>query len=851
MAQHQIKILFLSANPSDRAQLQLDEELRLISQRVRRGEYRKLFDIRTAPATRATDLPYELMDHCPEIVHFSGHGTGAGELLFRRNEDGTAHSIGTQTLARVFRQLSGKIKCVVLNACYSEVQARAIVEAIPCVIGMSSAVPDATAIAFAAGFYEALAFGKCIAEAFELGLAQIELSGCAPLDTADIPRLLVRSGSDASRMVLVEPGRTSADTVGYQPRSVFQIPVSLSAHFTGRQDTLTGLRQRLCERRVVALWGLGGLGKTQTAIAYAHSHRGDYSTILWISGDSAASFEQGLFDIGLPLSRAGRLARPYPDESDAVAVRRAVREYLQSATDYLLICDNVDTPHSLRAVWPGASGFGGHVVLTSRTQDCRQLGAVVFELGKLPPCEAKAYLSSNHRPQNAEEEAASLELAQELDGLPLALAQAAAFLVEHQSRYVDYLRQYRKQRLWLLEQGLPTGYPKSVATTWAISIELIQKAQGAALDLLKLLALLSPESVPEELFAHPVVELGEPLYCALGASSGLARDALALDRLLKPLLGHALVQRDRENQVFSLHRLVQQVLLQWISSEDQRCWARAVIALLDAAFPVSDVPNWSRCRRLIPHIPTVVDHIDRFNLMDRAAARLLNNAGHFLNDQGQYLEADPLLRKALIIRETILEGGHPDIGESLNNLGKIQQDQGNMEEAEALYRRALEVRENALGPAHPDVAESLNNLGMLLLHQGKYDEAGPLHRRGLAIRERALGNDHADVAMSLNNLAGLLYAQGNLGEAEPLYRRALTIWTRTLGDEHPRVATTLNNLGSLLHTQGKLDEAERNYRRGLDIVAKVLPEGHPLIKKVEANLVALLSSRRERRYSPT
>lgn len=196
------KILFLTANPSGTAALQLDEEIRLIGQRIRRGEYRKLFEIRSAPAIRATDLPFELLDNAPEVVHFSGHGSSAGELLFVKDGDSSPHPVPAKTLARVFKQFRDRVKCVVLNACYSRIQADAIAESIPCVVGMSRAVPDATAIAFAAGFYEALAFGKSVADAFELGLTQVELTSPQLIDTADIPQLVVRSGEDARKLFL-------------------------------------------------------------------------------------------------------------------------------------------------------------------------------------------------------------------------------------------------------------------------------------------------------------------------------------------------------------------------------------------------------------------------------------------------------------------------------------------------------------------------------------------------------------------------------------------------------------------------------------------------------------------------
>lgn len=207
------QILFLTANPMTTTALKLDEEMRLISHRMRRAEYRKQFEFRSAPAIRATDLPYELMDNAPDIVHFSGHGQQDGSLLFVWDADRKTVPIPPATLARVFKQLQGRIQCVVLNACYSEAQAESIAKFIPCVVGMSRAVPDDAAIAFAAGFYEALAFGKSIAEAFELGQIQVELTSPELAGSADIMKLLVQSGVDASQLRIVSSAHLTLDAI--------------------------------------------------------------------------------------------------------------------------------------------------------------------------------------------------------------------------------------------------------------------------------------------------------------------------------------------------------------------------------------------------------------------------------------------------------------------------------------------------------------------------------------------------------------------------------------------------------------------------------------------------------------
>lgn len=645
-------------------------------------------------------------------------------------------------------------------------------------------------------------------------------------------------------------------------QSVFFVPQPLSPHFTGREETLALLRRRLQEKRIVALWGLGGLGKTQTAVSYAHRHRADYSVVLWIGSDTTTTFEQGVFELGQPLVQSGHLRATF-DERDPGAVRKAVLEYLRQATDYLLICDNVDTPQNLKAIWPRI--FGGQVLLTSRSQDCRRLGAVVVELGKLPLRESCEYLADCHPAHGAGEQEALSELAQELDGLPLALAQAAAFLIEHQSRYSDYLRQYRKQKLKLLEQELPDDSSKSVATTWAMSIEQVEQASVASLHLLKLCAFLQPDAIPEELFAKPVPVLGETLHKALASADtlelhqllkplghhpvvqrdgALARaDDLALDRLLKPLLNHALVQRDRENRMLSLHRLVQQAILHRMPHEEQAHWAHAAVVQLDKTLPSPGFLNWPQHRRLAPQVPAMAEHIERFGLTEWAATHLLNQAGYFLWQQGQYAEAEELCSRVLAIREQTLSSDHPDLALSLNNLGRLLHDAGKLAEAEPLLRRALTIWEQRLGKEHPDVAVSLNNVGMLLHDQGKLEAAEPLLRRALAIWEQAHGSDSPRVALSMNNLGKLMYDRGKLEEAEPLLRGALAVLEKTTIDDHPDLARCLNNLGALLHKREKYDEAEPLLRRALAIMEKALPAGHPLIGYYKANLEKLLAAR--------
>jgi len=171
-----IRILFLASDPSDAARLRLSQELRDIRERLQLARLRDRFVLESREAVRPRDIAQAIFDVEPQIIHFSGHGTENGELCF---EDvlGKAQFVSPDALAKLFELESSRINCVILNACYSQIQAKAIVQHIPYVIGMNYAVDDQSAIAFAVGFYKALGASRTIEEAYKFGCAEIQLEG--------------------------------------------------------------------------------------------------------------------------------------------------------------------------------------------------------------------------------------------------------------------------------------------------------------------------------------------------------------------------------------------------------------------------------------------------------------------------------------------------------------------------------------------------------------------------------------------------------------------------------------------------------------------------------------------------
>ena len=188
------KILLLSANATNTSKLRLDEEVREIEAGLERAKRREEFEIISKWAVRADDLRRALLDYEPHIVHFSGHGTGSNGLVLENNS-GKMQLVSTQSLARLFKLFKDEIECVVLNACYSEEQAKAIHQHIDYVVGMQKAIGDNAAIEFAVGFYDGLGAGRTIDDAFELGCISIDLEGIPESET---PVLKSRNNGSAS-----------------------------------------------------------------------------------------------------------------------------------------------------------------------------------------------------------------------------------------------------------------------------------------------------------------------------------------------------------------------------------------------------------------------------------------------------------------------------------------------------------------------------------------------------------------------------------------------------------------------------------------------------------------------------
>ncbi|MBO0796077.1 MAG: tetratricopeptide repeat protein, partial [Ktedonobacteraceae bacterium] len=630
------------------------------------------------------------------------------------------------------------------------------------------------------------------------------------------------------------------------PAPVWGVPFPRNLFFTGREETLAVLQTHLGVDRdvtlpqVVALHGLGGIGKTQIALEYAYRHALDYRAIFWIEAETRERVLSSL------LRMADLLQLPERMETKQQRIVEAIQRWLTTHEQWLLIWDNLEDLELPQRVLPPSIG-GAHLFTTHR----RVLGTLAHGIALQPMETGEGILlllrrakilaqqaASEPVDQSAEsmpiEYTAASQLVTTLGGLPLALDQAGAYLEETGCSLTDYLHRYEQQRTLMLDRrgSLGGNHPRSVMATFLLANEQVRQEQQAAAELLSICAFLHAETIPEELFRVGAAHLGPTL-------APIVADPVQFDQALAVLRNLSLVQRQAQTHTLSLHRLIQKVLREQMVSAQEDLWSKRVIQMVNAAFPSGEFATWTHCERYLAQALACVPLMKKVGKELPEASELLSRVGSYLLKRGRFEEAASLLAQAVTLGEQLHGPDHPALISSLANLAELFWRQGQYEQAETLLSRILLMEEQHLGQTHVQVGGTLNNLGLLCWEQGKYTQAESFYQRSLQIKEQASEPNHLDLASTLSNLGLLYWKQGKYRQAEPLYQRALQINEQALGPEHPELAMTLNNLAMLYRKQGRHTQAESLYQRALRINEQALGPEHPEVALVQNNLAAL------------
>jgi len=631
---------------------------------------------------------------------------------------------------------------------------------------------------------------------------------------------------------------------------VCNIPHERNRNFTGRDELLEQLRRALISGKpaalVQALHGLGGIGKTQTATEYAYRHLADYDAIWWVRAEEPST-RSGDF-----AALAKALGLPEADAQNQQIAVEAARMWLSRHDKWLLMLDNVPHPNDLDGLLPPQNN--GHILITSRDPNWHARATPVkVEVFPRPDsiefllsvgCDKLRRSEGTPRQDSAEdgvpalvpslshptEIAAANDLAEALGDLPLALAQAVAYMGEAQLSPAQYLELFRTQRsgLWG-EEHAPLGRQGTVAVTFGLNIEKL--ADPAAVELLSVCAFLAPDDIPRSLFT----DFADELPAALAAA---AADQLQFNRVLKTLRSFSLI--DLTDKSFSVHRLVQAVCRDRLNvtksshreGENQTHSFAAATKLINAAFPrdiPTDTVSWPVCQRLLPHARTAAEWAEQSAIELEVTVQLLKQIGLYLRFCGNYVQSRYVFERAIQIAELIHGREDPVVATVVSDLGVVLSFLGDVAGAKLAYERALAIDESAFGPDDPKVAIRVNNIGVVLRRLGDFPGAKRAYERAIEIDQIAYGPEHHKMAIRLNNLGLVLLELGDLSGAREAIDRALLIDERTFGLDHPSVAIRVASLGNVLQALGDSLGAKLAFERSLRIDQRTFGPDHPKV----------------------
>jgi tetratricopeptide (TPR) repeat protein len=406
--------------------------------------------------------------------------------------------------------------------------------------------------------------------------------GAEDLDLEPSARLDLEVGRLGRRRPAV--ARSGPEQSAPGPR-LWTVPHQRNPFFAGRDQVLDHLHVLLAgERGAVAvtqhaLCGLGGVGKTQIAVEYAHRYASGYDAVLWVRADTSQT-------VRADMAAIGRLVAATTPDADEAQLVSAARAWLRDHGRWLLVLDNADDPAILPDLLPRAPR--GHVLVTTRAQSLGGLAHAVqiqelsVPAGALLLLRRSGMLPLSASLQDAREQDVLLasQLVHQLGGLPLAIDQAAAFLEETSTALQEYLDAFGRHRRELMERrgGSQLDHPAPAAATLSLSLELLAARDPVAADLLRLCAFLDPDEIPEEILTE-----GAPSVCpSLRVISGAD---LRLNQAIASLRRFSLVTRNPARKALTIHRLVQACLQDGMDRDASQAWEERAAGAVRATLP--------------------------------------------------------------------------------------------------------------------------------------------------------------------------------------------------------------------------------------------------------------------------
>ncbi|KNG83907.1 hypothetical protein ANOM_008130 [Aspergillus nomiae NRRL 13137] len=608
----------------------------------------------------------------------------------------------------------------------------------------------------------------------------------------------------------------------------FHVPLTLNDRFYVREDLLDQIADTLSPKagrsgpRTLALYGIGGAGKTQTALQYTYRTREQYDAVLWISADSTVKMAQDYMTVARRLS----VVPATQETQDAFGAMAKMKSWLADTTcSWLLIFDNADNLEILDYGWP--HGVVGSILITTRDFNASlhpaSQGIYVNVFDTRMGTEAlqrllgPSYDDPNNTPLVS-------ELNKTLGGLPLALNQISSYIRQQKMGLKDFLVFYQNNQD-KLHKRRPAAfdYQHTIGTVWKLALE---KLTGNAAVLQRLLAFLDPEAIDETILCNAASALSNQTPFN-NSSLMFLSDPIDFEDAKAELLRAALIDRDPRTKSISVHRLIQQATLSGLSPSDKAHYFDLCSQLLCQAFPSSWTDKesvwvyhaWDACEKCLRHVMFLAERFAQVGEGLRCLdtfVELLLRCSWYLYETEYYEESQSLLQVCLQALERKGDTNSSRYAQARNVMGLVQVDLRENTKALENLKKALEIRESTLPPTDWGIGVSISNVGLAYTEQGDLPQAMTYLQRSLDFRKaincRMVDNSYA-------NIASCLLRMGKPHEAEAMYTSVPDV--RDLTDEQllreslPRYASGMQLLSMVRQAEGQLDEA-------LDFAFKVL-----------------------------
>jgi hypothetical protein len=520
--------------------------------------------------------------------------------------------------------------------------------------------------------------------------------------------------------------------------------------------------------RIVVLHGLGGIGKTSAAVEYAYRHVDNFDAVWYFPTEDPLSVAAGFADLASMLGAWVHTSsgNPIAAVHSALAVRPG---------RWLLIFDNASGPQDLAALVPPLGH--GSVIVTSQNPSWPGLHRI--EVQGISLEEAANFLLAGRKKTVPLDRVFALDLAEKLGCLPLALAQADAYMETAGCAIDEYRSLYEKRRAEMHDRGDAPGYDKRVATTWSLAFDFIKRTVGAPI-LLRLLSCFAPDDIPVRLLLRPNAGVLDRLPTA--ASLGLKlliRDRLIADAALATLRRFSLISAPEPGDPVSMHRLVQAVTLDNLESQEPGqlvIWRTAAFVLADAALTEDprDKHSWEAYEALVHHIASV------FPTGSAATGRVAAYLGY----SGRPSAARDLMRQVVSARQSDLGADHPDTLGARGQLAYWTGRAGDAATAQDQFAELIPELNRVLGPDHPDTLHGRTNLARWAGRAGDASAARDELAELVPDLIRMLGAGHPDTLSARDCLARRTGEAGNPAKAADLYAVLVEDLEQTRGKDH-------------------------------------------------------------------